>query len=174
LPPTVEVITRRGRHLYFKMPARDVRNSASKVASGIDVRGTGGYVLTPPSVHPSGRRYCWSVDSASTFAATPHWLLNMIATALASAGNGNTAISHTPATEWRELVKGVPEGMRDHSAARLAGHLLRHRVDPFVVLELLQAWNAARCTPPLPAADIVRIVDSIAGKELSRRTANGG
>src|ERR1700758_4094114 len=44
LPPTVEVITARGRHLYFKHPAVLVRNSAGKVAPGIDVRGDGGFV----------------------------------------------------------------------------------------------------------------------------------
>ena len=66
LPATVEVITTRGRHLYFQTPETSVRNSAGKVAPGIDVRGDGGYVLAPPSIHPSGRRYEWSVDCAST------------------------------------------------------------------------------------------------------------
>src|SRR5262249_8949386 len=54
LPPTVEAITARGRHAYFQMPAgSDIRNSAGKIAPGIDIRGNGGYVLAPPSVHPS-------------------------------------------------------------------------------------------------------------------------
>ena len=75
----------------------------------------------------------------------------------------------TPPTEWRELAKGVAEGARDCSAARLAGLLLRHHIDAIVTLELLQAWNATRCAPPLPEGDIVRIVNSIAGKELKRR-----
>src|SRR5262245_11531725 len=55
LPPTVEVITARGRHLYFKMPAHPVPCSVDKIAPGIDVRGDGGYVLAPPSVHPDGK-----------------------------------------------------------------------------------------------------------------------
>jgi Primase C terminal 1 (PriCT-1) len=46
---------------------------------------------------------------------------------------------------------------------------LRHRVDAFVTLGLLQDWNAAHCTPPLPAAEVEQIVDSIAAKELRRR-----
>src|SRR5215472_12062024 len=52
LPATVEAITGKGRHLYFKMPDCDLRNSASKLAPGIDVRANGGYVLSPPSRHP--------------------------------------------------------------------------------------------------------------------------
>jgi hypothetical protein len=58
LPATVEVVTPRpGRHVYFKMPEAPVRNSASKIAPGVDVRGDGGFVVSPPSVHPSGRAY---------------------------------------------------------------------------------------------------------------------
>jgi hypothetical protein len=61
--------------------------------------------------------------------------------------------------------------MRDCSITRLSGHLLRRHVDPFVVLELMRVWNAARCSPPLPAGDIERIVASIAGRELKRQGA---
>jgi hypothetical protein len=162
LPSTVEAITARGRHVYFRMPPKiDIRNSASKVAPGIDIRGNGGYVLAPPSVHPSGRRYCWSVDTADTLADAPDWLLAKIA---ASHSNGAA-----PAAEWRELIKGVGEGARDCSVARIAGYLLRLQVDPLVTLQLLQSWNATCCAPPLPEKDIARIVNSIAGKELRRR-----
>jgi putative DNA primase/helicase len=51
LPASVEVITARGRHVYFQQPAQEIRNSASKIAPGIDVRGDGGYVLVPPRRH---------------------------------------------------------------------------------------------------------------------------
>jgi hypothetical protein len=162
LPATVESITGRGRHLFFKWPEKPVRNSAGKIATGIDVRATGGYVIAPPSIHPSGKRYCWSVDSAATFATAPEWLLSIIT----EPENGTAA----PVSEWRELAcNGITEGQRNSSAARLAGHLLRHFVDPIVVLELLQSWNAMRCSPALSPDEIVAIVDSICGRELARR-----
>jgi len=164
LPATVESITGRGRHLFFQCPERPVRNSAGKIATGIDVRATGGYVIAPPSVHPSGKRYCWSVDSATTFAAAPEWLLFIIA----ETENGTAA----PASEWRALVcDGVVEGQRNSTVARLVGHLLRRFIDPMVVLELVQSWNAMRCSPPLPPNEIVAIVNSICGRELVRRQA---
>lgn len=168
LPATVEVITPRpGRHLYFKMPETPVRNSAGKIAPGIDTRGTGGYVLVPPSIHPSGRPYHWSVDSARAFATAPEWLLGRIT----ECTNGNGA---TPPSEWRTLmVNGVAEGQRDCTLAKITGYLLRRYVDPIFVAELMQIFNAARCTPPLPADDVARIVNSIAGRELQRRQANG-
>jgi hypothetical protein len=160
LPPTVEALTGKGRHLYFRMPDCDVRNSASKLAPGIDVRGSGGYVLAPPSVHPSGRLYSWSVDSSNSFAAAPQWLLDKL----------TVPATPTSATEWRDLVAdGADEGTRDCTVARLAGHLLRRHVDPLIVLELLQDWNTLHCRPPLQAADIERICNSIAGRELKRK-----
>jgi hypothetical protein len=161
LPATVEAITARGRHCYFKWPHEPVRNSAGKIGEHIDVRGEGGYVLCPPSIHPSGRRYCWSVDSAHRIADAPDWLLARL--------NGASAATPTLSPEWCTLIDGVGEGARDCSVARLAGHLLRHHVNAFVTLGLLQSWNVTSCRPPLPATDIERIVNSIAGKELLRR-----
>jgi hypothetical protein len=114
-------------------------------------------------MHPTGRRYRWSVDTASAVAEAPAWLIDLIA----APTNGNGI---TPSSEWRTLAAdGVREGQRNSSIARLAGMLLRRFVDPVVTLELLQAWNATRCSPPLPPEDIDRIVDSIAGRELRRR-----
>jgi hypothetical protein len=166
LPATVESITARGRHLFFRGPDVLVRNSAGKIAPGIDVRGDGGYVVAPPSVHPSGRRYHWSVDSADALAAMPDWLLDRIA----ERSDGRQRLPAPPA-EWRDLVSGATEGCRNDSVARLAGHLLRRHVDPVVAFELLVVWNAARCQPPLEADEITTIVNSIAGRELKRRGA---
>lgn len=58
--PTVLSGSGHGMHWYFALP-RGVRvgNSAGKLARGIDVRCEGGYVIAPPSEHPSGSRYAW-------------------------------------------------------------------------------------------------------------------
>jgi Primase C terminal 1 (PriCT-1)/Bifunctional DNA primase/polymerase, N-terminal len=83
-------------------------------------------------------------------------------------GNGNGAI---PPAKWRELVTaGVAEGNRDVQITRLTGYLLRRYVDPFVTLQLVASWNLTHCRPPLPSEDVARIVNSIAGRELRRRT----
>lgn len=47
-----------GWHLYYRHPGFAVPNSQSRIAVGVDVRGDGGYVVAPPSIHPrTGRRY---------------------------------------------------------------------------------------------------------------------
>lgn len=59
LPPTMEARTGSGgRHLVFAHPGRPIRNRA-RVVPGIDVRGDGGYIVVPPSVHPNGNLYAW-------------------------------------------------------------------------------------------------------------------
>ena len=47
------------------------------------------------------------------------------------------------------VVTAMVNMNRNDTVARFAGHLLRRYVDPLVVLELLLAWNAMRCKPPL-------------------------
>jgi hypothetical protein len=47
-----------GWHFYFRHPGHLVRNDTGRrLGPGIDVRGDGGYVLAPPSLHSSGNRY---------------------------------------------------------------------------------------------------------------------
>jgi hypothetical protein len=167
LPASVEVVTpgHGGRHIYFSYP-RDghVGNTVSKIAPGIDTRGQNGYVLAPPSQHPNGGFYHWSVDSAGAFAPAPPWLLSLIAT------NTPSGPSATPPEEWRALAAtGADEGSRNQTIARLTGYLLRKGVDAFVTAELLQAWSAQSCRPPLPHDEVATIVDSIAAREMKRR-----
>jgi hypothetical protein len=165
LPPSVEAITAKGRHIFFKHPgpAHRIPNHVSKLGPGLDTRGDDGYVLVAPSIHPSGTPYAWSVDSTDTFAPAPQWLLELISEPASS-------FRTTPPEEWRALVHdGVAEGRRNQSAARLAGMLLRRGLDPLVVLDLVQCWNAMRCQPPLDEGEINGIVNSICKRELGRR-----
>lgn len=69
-----------GWHAYLRAPFL-VRNSVSKVAAGIDIRGVAGQVVAPPSVHSSGRQYRWASGSSITEVAipmAPSWLLDRI------------------------------------------------------------------------------------------------
>ncbi len=156
LPSTVEALTGGGgRHLYFAHPGRPIRNQVA-VAPGIDLRGDGGYVVAPPSVHPSGRRYAWVAGRApeeTSLAPLPAWLLHEV--------TAEGRVGH-PLGYWRDLVRsGVGEGERNNTIASLTGHLLWHGVQPEVALELLLCWNRVRCRPPLPDDEVARTVESI-------------
>jgi hypothetical protein len=155
LPPTIEAATGGGgRHLYFAHPGGLVHNQVG-LATGIDLRADGGFVVAPPSIHPSGRRYEWVHPPAETpLAPMPAWLLRLVRRRGDRPGH--------PIAHWRRLLRtGVEEGERNNSIASLAGHLLWHGVDPAVALELLLCWNATRCRPPLSPDEVVRTVESI-------------
>lgn len=82
LPATLTAKTGSGgMHMYYKLPADvTIGNSAGKLGPGIDVRGQGGYVVAPPSIHPeTGVRYEWSSDPATTpIAEAPAWLIERL------------------------------------------------------------------------------------------------
>ena len=165
LPETVEAITGNGRHLYFRWPTGEIiiRNTQDR-DDFPDIRGEGGYVLAPPSVHPSGRRYAWSVDSADEFADAPDWLITLVA----KGGNGGGE-PMTP-ERWRSFVDDRFDGShRGHAIARLAGLMLRKYFDPYVALSLCRLFNEGRCVEPLPDSDVARIVAAIAEREATRR-----
>lgn len=49
-----------GMHFFFDYPQGvEIGNSAGTLGPGLDVRGEGGYVLLPPSVHATRRCYEW-------------------------------------------------------------------------------------------------------------------
>ncbi len=157
LPETIEAGTGGGgRHLYFSHPGYEVRNRAG-MAPGLDLRGDGGVIIVPPSIHPSGRPYRWRPGRAPgeiALAPLPVWLLE-------PRFGGDGRPGHSLAY-WRRLVsEGVAQGRRNATIASFTGHLLWHGVDPDVVLELVLAWNRTRCRPPLEDEEVIRTVRSI-------------
>ena len=157
LPATVECRSGGGgRHLYFAHPGGLVRNKVG-LAPGVDLRGDGGYVVAPPSLHASGQRYAWVGNRApdlTALAPLPDWVLRQ---AVEDPGRLGRPIAH-----WRRLVRdGVRQGERNNTIASLAGHLLRHGVDSTVVLEVLLCWNRVRCWPPLMDDEVGAVVESI-------------
>ena len=57
-------LTGKGAHYYFASSGHG--NRARLLGAPIDFRGDGGYVVAPPSIHPSGRTYQWAQDRGPT------------------------------------------------------------------------------------------------------------
>ncbi len=183
LPETVQVLTgrsdldgRRGLHIYFKHPGIPIGNSVKKLGPGLDIRGDGGLVVGPGSVHASSLQYEWEVahhPDETPFADPPSWLLDLVVLAA-------RPIPVTGPTEWTEpdglpaiadrirkaqawLAQREPavEGQNGSAytmgicAVITRGFALERDED---AQEALAEWNA-RCSPPwddraeAPAAD---------------------
>jgi putative DNA primase/helicase len=83
LPETVESLTSDGKHLLYASPGVKVRNdNAGKLlGAGVDLKGDGGYILAPPSIHPDGPTYEFEATHGPDdieIAPLPAWILEKL------------------------------------------------------------------------------------------------
>jgi putative DNA primase/helicase len=97
LPDTISASTGKGLHVYFRHPGGIIGNRAG-IFPGADIRGDGGYVVAPGSVHASGTEYRW-VNPPGLFdlADIPDWLAEMLATPAATRPKPESEITGTSA-----------------------------------------------------------------------------
>ena len=66
-----------GYHIIYAIPpGAAIRNTARRLGPGVDTRGDGGYIIAPPSVHPTGGLYTW--HRHRTPAPCPTWILDRL------------------------------------------------------------------------------------------------
>jgi hypothetical protein len=164
LPTTVDATTGRGRHLWYSIGTATVRNRVA-LFPGVDIRTAGGYVVAPPSIHPSGAVYRWKVPlERSAIAECPEWLLDRLSANSTTRGRSSDA--------WhRKIAAPVPEGRRNQTLAEVAGLLFR-RLPAQAAAELAFCWAQVKLHPPLSEKEVLQTINSIAGCE-SRRSGVG-
>lgn len=82
LPQTLTVQTHKGQHRYYSIPVGvDIGNATEGIGkpTKIDLRGAGGFVVAPPSIHPEGSLYRWEdvdgVPARALMSPLPGWML---------------------------------------------------------------------------------------------------
>lgn len=139
-----------GRHYYFMHPNFEVKNSAGKLGPGLDIRGHNGYVILPPSVHPSGNPYRWLATPRQVggIAEVP----DSLAKKLQEANN----------TKVKADSNGfIPEGARHSMLVSLAGFMRRRKLNMASVEAALIAVNEVASESPLPQEEIDQILRSV-------------
>jgi hypothetical protein len=161
LPETLAVITGRtdgGEHRYYRMPQGvDVHNDQSgRIGPHIDVRGTGGFVVCPPSTHASGKQYRFT-DSDAAIVDAPRWVMER----LSSRGAVPGARTRQAETEV------IGQGRRTPLLVSLAGKLHSLGVPAGGIEAALNGLNET-FAPPHPPEKIRKMVD-----DLTRRYQAG-
>ena len=170
------VTTSQGRHYYYQVNDIDLANAVDR-NNKIDVRGRGGYVVAPGSIHASGSVYTETVlpgwgdadpSSLPTLSREDIQVLNSLkreATTSLQFVIGSDGKLKFDATKVApgpiaDEETGVPEGSRNDAAASLVGQWIKAGLDKKTILAKLHFWNRSN-TPPLPDGVIELTVDSM-------------
>jgi hypothetical protein len=152
--PTMEVRTGNGSHLYFQ--SRPFASGAT--IGGIVVRSGHGYVMLPPSLHASGKRY-ELIDLPA---------LPLPPLALAEAEKAHSSSGARERVLLAASTSRIAPGDRHASLLALAGSLASSQVQQQIAVQLVQDANIARCDPPKPASEVENIVAFAYGKEQDK------
>jgi hypothetical protein len=152
------VTTARGNHVYFRLPA----TIKSLKFPQLDVKAEGGYVMAPPSIHPSGTEYKCS---------NPDVPIRQIDN-LKDVGIYITQVQDKPVTFNGPIESVIPETKRNSTLASLAGSMRRRGMSEDAIAAALLTENQSRCTPPLSETEVREIAHSIATR-YEPNTNNG-
>lgn len=155
LPATVTSLTGGGgAHLFFVHRA-GLKNMIGELGEGLDLKTTGGYVVLPPSMHASGRRYCWegaSRPDETPVAPFPEWLLTLATTSKAT-GNGKGPVA--------PIKNKIPHGRQHTTLVSFGGSMRRRGAGEEEIYAALSAMNRLRCEKPGTETDIRKIAKSL-------------
>ncbi len=120
LPVTPTARTSRGSHRYFRVD-RPIQTRVLKAGNGasLELRGTGSYVVSPPSVHPTGVAYEWEVSPRDVpFAPLPAEIGRLLEVGVDEGGEGKDPPGPLPA-HLAEVLHRHPR-LRDVFEGRVA------------------------------------------------------
>jgi hypothetical protein len=136
LPATLRSYTGgRGLHLFYAQPrGMRVPNAVGRLGgisdplTGIDLRGDGGYVVAPPSLHVSGNRYRWDggrIMPLPPWVLTPERAMRPQVAERRGISAGASPYGSTALTVQLEGVRGLTPGRRNDGLNRAAFSLGR-------------------------------------------------
>ena len=156
-----------GPHFLFDNPTGvTVRNSASRLAPGIDTRGDDGYLVLPPSLHASGQRY--KVKNPNPFQSVPQFIIDLLT---APKSESEIVFQDRPVRvgAFSSTEKFTFGNRNDGLFSVLWGYWGHGAVSDIGELcSKAHQLNAERCVPPLDSSEVEIILDSYRTNYLHR------
>ncbi|TSE00671.1 DNA primase [Skermania sp. ID1734] len=136
LPPTWTAATGGGGwHLWFRYSGKARGKLAN--ASGIDIKSRTGYLVAPPSIHPSGNRYVWL--NKTPIARLPAHLRGRVAPATITARPSTRTPLRSNGEALVRYVEQAQPGSRNHALFWAACRAHAEGGDPRLLHELVTA-----------------------------------
>ncbi|MEJ1408628.1 MAG: phage/plasmid primase, P4 family [Candidatus Sedimenticola sp. (ex Thyasira tokunagai)] len=139
-----------GKHYYFFLPEGNMLRNRTGALPGIDVRGTGGYIVAPPSKNADGK-YEW-IDESVDIADMPDDLIEYFNQKDGVDKDHDTHSIDNP-------LDGVPEGQRNDALFRYACRLRSKSLSKEEARKLV-IKAAKRCTPPFSKEEAKKCLKS--------------
>lgn len=153
LPPTRMVETGGGGFHYLYAYADSVAQHV--IATGVDVKADGGYIVAAPSNHISGGTYSW-IDEAVKLAPAPPIALNGSARK-----TGPVVVEPDQKQRFADILStDVGEGARNDTLTQVGGYLRNTQPEP-VTRAILALWNQLHVKPPLAPDELSRTIKGL-------------
>ncbi len=139
MPETCQSITGRGGyHLLYRDSARN--RTRAGLYEGIDIRGEGGYIVAPPSLHHNGRRYAWEQEPGEySIAQADSKVIEFLQGPVPDPFKGSGF----------ELPDTIPEGQRTDYMVKMVCSLQAKGASDEAIKAAVKAENNCKCFPPL-------------------------
>lgn len=147
---------RGGKHLYFQSDYK--YHNQVGCLEGVDIRGEGGCVVAPPSVHgTTNRTYTWDIDQDEIVVPTAdsdvvYFLASM---ETKQATNGSVE------KQKNDFTKITKEGGRNNQLFKYVSRLQGEGEPDDAIREYAKIYNETHLTPPLSDDEVQRTIDSV-------------
>lgn len=170
------VKTGRGYQLYCSAGGFDIRNNCQKrLTDKVDIKGAGGYVVGPGSIHPNGRRYEFcdvqtlsdGIKLTKLSEAALHYIVSLQGKQHAIGADDGTCVRAASNPE-NQVTRGaldytepIPEGERNDTLFRIGCHYREvNSLQANGIYAILKEIYNNHCEVPLSDSELRTIAES--------------